>query len=67
MSRRSSQIKRLATSATCVPRSTSRLRRWERSPTPVSVGVNTRCAPAASRRRTRVQHQLPCHAPWIRT
>jgi|GEM_PF-6054815 hypothetical protein len=45
----------------------SRLIRWERSPSPVSVGVNTlwpwRCRESTTRR----QHQPPCQAPCTRT
>src|SRR5688572_2283578 len=42
----------------------SGVNRWERSPTPVSVGVKTSCPFACNELRTRFQHQLPYHAPW---
>src|SRR5438128_5400986 len=51
----------------CVLKPTSGERRSAHSPSPVSVGVNTRC-PADSRRGVSFfQHHAPCHAPWTST
>src|SRR5262245_55444745 len=44
-----------------------RLSRCERSPTPVSVGANTRWPLARSRSATRRQHQPPCQLPCTST
>src|ERR1051326_3692900 len=41
--------------------------RCERSPSPVSVGVNTSCPSRAKSRATRRQHHAPCQAPCTRT
>src|SRR5206468_2397147 len=67
ISKGSSHRIEFTTSRMCVSRLTSRDRRCERSPTPVSVGVNTSWPWACNSLRTRFQHQLPCHAPWVRT
>jgi hypothetical protein len=48
-------------------RLTSGFSRWERSPTPVRVGVNTSCPLWLSSLATRRQHHAPRHAPWTRT
>ena len=50
-----------------VSRSTSLLRRCERSPTPVSVGENTLWPFFSRRSDTRRQHQPPCQAPCTST
>src|SRR5674476_633140 len=57
----------LTMSVMCVSRPTSAVSRCDRSPSPVSVGVSTRCPAAVSRSATYRQHQPPCHAPWTRT
>src|ERR1035441_1737356 len=56
-----------AMSVICVVRSIVGLIRCERSPRPVSVGVNTLCPLAVRRSATRRQHQPPCQAPCTRT
>src|SRR6476620_1339199 len=57
----------LTTSATWVASRISLLIRCERSPNPVSVGVNTLWPCRSSRSVTRRQHQPPCQAPCTRT
>ena len=58
-----SHLSRLTTSVTWVETLMPLASRCERSPSPVSVGVNTLCPLAASRSATRRQHQPPCQAP----
>src|ERR1041384_5510128 len=67
MSLRPSHWIRLTTSVTWVERLTFGPIRWLRSPTPVSVGVNTLWPCFSSRSDTRRQHQPPCQAPCTRT
>src|SRR6516162_791882 len=67
MSLRSSHLMTLTTSVMCVSRLISLLMRCERSPTPVSVGVNTLWPCCSSKSDTRRQHQPPCHAPCTST
>src|SRR5258706_12749527 len=50
-----------------VSRLISLLKRCERSPTPVSVGVNTLWPCFSRRSATRRQHQPPCQAPCTST
>src|SRR5258708_12557501 len=50
-----------------VSRLMSRLIRWERSPSPVSVGVNTLWPWRRRESATRSKHQPPCQAPCTRT
>ena len=51
----------------CVSTLIDGLSRCERSPTPVSVGVNTSWPSFANSRATRRQHHAPCQAPCTRT
>ncbi len=51
----------------CVSRPTSGVRRCERSPSPVKVGVYTRCPAVASRGVSFFQHQPPCQPPCTST
>src|SRR5216684_7813420 len=67
MSRRSSHFTTLTMSATWVSRLIAPLIRCERSPSPVSVGVNTVWPCARKRSATRRQHQPPCQAPCTST
>src|SRR5947207_8652032 len=67
MARRSSYLATLTMSATCVSRLIAPLIRCERSPSPVSVGVNTVWPCARNRSAARRQHQPPCQAPCTST
>src|SRR5712691_789771 len=67
MSRRSSYLTTLTMSAMWVSRLIAPLIRCERSPSPVSVGVNTVWPCARKRSATRRQHQPPCQAPCTST
>src|SRR5262245_41796818 len=64
---RSSHLKTLTMSVMWVSRLMSLLMRCERSPTPVSVAVNTLWPCFSSRSDTRRQHQPPCQAPCTST
>src|SRR5258705_29680 len=64
---RSSHLTTLTTSAMWVSRSMLGLIKCERSPRPVSVGVNTLWPCFSSRSATRRQHQPPCQAPCTST
>src|SRR3954454_3309999 len=64
---RPSYLIRLTTSVTWVSRSTAGVRRWTRSPRPVSVGVKTLWPCFSSRSATRRQHQPPCQEPCTST
>src|SRR5215208_1210756 len=57
----------LTMSVTWVARAMLPLIRCERSPRPVSVGVNTLWPRSLRRSATRRQHQPPCQAQWTRT
>src|SRR5262245_56051751 len=57
----------LTISLTWVARFTLPSTRYERSPNPVIVGVNTWCQPCCRRSATRRQHQPPCQAPCTST
>ena len=50
-----------------VARFTSHPARWDRSPTPVSVGAYTSCPAARRARATPCQHQPPAPVPCTST